>query len=117
MSLTVLKSANVVIPSFTCSICFAPCSENQITQLECSHVFHNECIDRWFLRKKTCPVCRKECRKKIPELSFQMDSSKLIQIGSQTYRVPTSTQVDISEIPIYHPVKELFDDESYEELN
>ncbi|KAG4207610.1 hypothetical protein ERO13_A03G078500v2 [Gossypium hirsutum] len=24
----------------------------------CSHIFHTQCIDLWFLRRNTCPNCR-----------------------------------------------------------
>ena len=33
-----------------------------ITTLRCNHSFHKQCIDRWKIRKNTCPVCRKRIR-------------------------------------------------------
>ena len=40
------------------------CLENmktgdKIKILECGHIYHNECINDWFKRKKECPVCFK----------------------------------------------------------
>jgi hypothetical protein len=64
--------ANVPNTEFTCSICFdgmnskveenskAKVEENQITVLACAHLFHTECIDRWFSQNhNTCPLCRR----------------------------------------------------------
>jgi hypothetical protein len=47
-----------------CSICY--CSLKQSTDgsapavkvLECSHVFHSQCIADWFQRDEHCPICR-----------------------------------------------------------
>ena len=27
-------------------------------QLECNHIFHMECIDKWLIIKKECPLCK-----------------------------------------------------------
>ncbi|KAM6945729.1 uncharacterized protein FYW47_018054 [Aplochiton taeniatus] len=29
-----------------------------IRELDCSHSFHNECIEEWLWRKQVCPTCR-----------------------------------------------------------
>jgi len=45
----------------TCSICLEEMDEeegNLFTIPECSHTYHKECIARWKLQSKTCPVCR-----------------------------------------------------------
>lgn len=39
-----------------CAICHT--GEN-LVPLECQHEFHQACIDQWFKRSRTCPVCRK----------------------------------------------------------
>ena len=31
---------------------------NKNTRLECNHVFHSKCIDKWLCNKNTCPNCR-----------------------------------------------------------
>jgi E3 ubiquitin-protein ligase RNFT1 len=41
-----------------CSICSDEFNTPII--LDCQHIFCNECISRWFLNEKTCPICRKE---------------------------------------------------------
>lgn len=47
---------------FECAICNdEECSERRkVTKLSCNHVFHRECVLRWFLStsRKTCPICR-----------------------------------------------------------
>ena len=49
--------------SENCSVCLSQltsssCSAN-IKKLECGHVYHQACIDKWFSeRKYTCPLCR-----------------------------------------------------------
>jgi hypothetical protein len=50
----------------TCSICQDELSkDNIIRQLNCSHIYHKECIDKYLLEYSSkCPICRAECRKK-----------------------------------------------------
>ena len=44
-----------------CGICMEPLNE-PVTQLNCRHKFHKDCICQWFRgserRKFTCPMCR-----------------------------------------------------------
>jgi hypothetical protein len=49
----------------TCSICQDELSkDNIIRQLNCSHIYHKECIDKYLLEySNKCPICRAECRK------------------------------------------------------
>lgn len=47
-----------------CSICCDEMTSTNASQLyECSHVFHNGCIEKWFKEKNklTCPMCRADC--------------------------------------------------------
>src|SRR3990167_11499468 len=34
-----------------------------ITNLQCNHTFHTECIDTWFINNTTCPICRADNRR------------------------------------------------------
>ncbi len=44
-----------------CSICLNNITTGQdVTSLSCEHTFHSQCIQRWFRRNATCPVCRAE---------------------------------------------------------
>ena len=38
-----------------CSICFAEMNEGKV--LQCSHIFHNACLRKWFQLRATCPMC------------------------------------------------------------
>jgi hypothetical protein len=40
-----------------CSICLENI-ENDSIVLSCNHSFHKTCIENWFLRDRTCPMCR-----------------------------------------------------------
>lgn len=40
-----------------CAICLEV-NTTLFRVLECSHVFHVNCIDIWFSRRTTCPICR-----------------------------------------------------------
>jgi hypothetical protein len=47
-----------------CSICMNMDEDNIYIKLSCEHVFHKECITRWFHQNQNqnqkCPLCRKE---------------------------------------------------------
>ena len=49
-----------------CPICCSNYEEDDnISQLQCSHIFHNDCIKKWFINSGTCPMCRSnvfECK-------------------------------------------------------
>jgi hypothetical protein len=42
-----------------CPICYDDYSGNDLRVINnCNHAFHSECIDRWFIGNRTCPMCR-----------------------------------------------------------
>ena len=45
-----------------CTVCLMDYEEeDQLTILpDCFHAFHKDCIEEWFIKSKSCPVCRKE---------------------------------------------------------
>jgi hypothetical protein len=43
-----------------CSICYDGYErDSQCQILPCEHKFHVKCFGKWFVRKKNCPLCRK----------------------------------------------------------
>ena len=53
---SVMHATKNVESSEMCSICYENIGDG--VQLQCEHVFHDECISRWFLKHTTCPMCR-----------------------------------------------------------
>ncbi|XP_078355742.1 RING finger protein 215-like [Oculina patagonica] len=45
--------------SEVCAVCLDEFHSNQLVRtLPCDHEFHYECVDRWLLAKRTCPLCK-----------------------------------------------------------
>jgi len=45
-------------PGYECLICLDEFNQGQqIIMIKCGHIYHKNCIDKWFLKKKTCPLC------------------------------------------------------------
>lgn len=44
-----------------CAICLNDITSGQnMTKLSCDHMFHADCVQTWFRRSTSCPVCRAE---------------------------------------------------------
>lgn len=45
-----------------CTICQNDLQEKELVRCisKCSHLFHSECLENWFYRNPTCPLCRVE---------------------------------------------------------
>lgn len=41
-----------------CAICLDELASEDTHALPCAHVFHENCIGRWFRQNQTCPTCR-----------------------------------------------------------
>jgi len=47
-----------------CSICLEVFQKgNKIISLPCAHIYHNNCIKNWLLKKNFCPICKYEFTK------------------------------------------------------
>ena len=45
-----------------CSICLDDYEDGEMVEfLDCFHLFHGDCIDKWLPLSQTCPVCRHQC--------------------------------------------------------
>ena len=41
-----------------CVICFEKMTEKNVIKTKCNHYYCNECIDKWFEKNSTCPICQ-----------------------------------------------------------
>jgi len=42
-----------------CSICFEQLDNNNLLIVtKCNHIYHEKCMNKWFMLNKTCPLCR-----------------------------------------------------------
>ena len=41
-----------------CSVCTEGITKHTFAKLQCGHQFHRTCINQWFQRKRSCPLCR-----------------------------------------------------------
>lgn len=53
-----IKTSNEILED-VCSICLNK-ENKEIMILNCNHNFHSECLQKWLVRNKKCPICRKE---------------------------------------------------------
>uniref|UniRef100_A0A0E0MP09 RING-type domain-containing protein n=1 Tax=Oryza punctata TaxID=4537 RepID=A0A0E0MP09_ORYPU len=46
-------------PSVECSICLERCGDaDGLLELQCKHIFHSACLERWLRSRSDCPYCR-----------------------------------------------------------
>ncbi|KAL9665720.1 hypothetical protein QQ045_000040 [Rhodiola kirilowii] len=45
-----------------CSICLGKFFEgdDELAKTPCSHMFHQDCLGTWFIRRNNCPLCRRD---------------------------------------------------------
>lgn len=58
-----IRQNSVLIPDekCQCSVCWDDFKlGEEVRQLKCEHIFHEDCIIPWLELHNTCPVCRKE---------------------------------------------------------
>ena len=54
-----IKEKDRIIGKEECSICKEKFKENEYKRdMECGHVYHKKCIDKWLKVKYNCPMCR-----------------------------------------------------------
>ena len=91
-------SRNTIVKTYTagpmelpsCSICLMDISNNS-KRLDCNHKFHKHCIDRWLLRKDTCPICRSVVRATLPTLRYPTRPPPEPPVRESPYRISSST--------------------------
>lgn len=47
------------LKNITCCICLENFNKNNfILKLDCKHIYHHNCINKWFKKNINCPICR-----------------------------------------------------------
>lgn len=53
-----LKKGEIDLAEEICVVCLETYKQRELVRiLTCRHVFHKRCIDRWLLKRGTCPIC------------------------------------------------------------
>lgn len=53
-----LKRDDVHHTGETCAVCLETYKPREVLRIvSCSHVFHKRCVDRWLLKRGSCPIC------------------------------------------------------------
>ena len=79
-----VKTSDVEIPltkeikhDDDCPICLENLNnlgdDNKATEIECNHIFCFKCIDKWFIKKSQCPICKKNY---CPEVEYHNDDDE-----------------------------------------
>lgn len=85
-------SGPMELPS--CSICLMDISNNS-KRLDCNHQFHKNCIDRWLIRKDTCPICRREVRATLPPIEYPTRPPPPPPVRESPYRIHRDNHVNM----------------------
>jgi len=63
---TINKYAPIIstCDDFQCIICLNTCrkNENIIRKIDCGHKYCSKCIEKWFEKNNTCPICKCEIK-------------------------------------------------------
>lgn len=72
----------------TCAICheaFSASAPDICRVLACSHVFHAQCVDLWFVKATFCPLCKNDFRTNLSQRSLgQSHTSSQRSLGSRS---------------------------------
>ena len=49
---------NPNLSNYECCICLDN-NKKDLIILKCNHIYHKDCIDKWFDKENSCPLCRK----------------------------------------------------------
>jgi len=60
-----------IISKNPCQICLES-DDSKFIQLECNHIFHDECIRRWSYTHNSCPHCRQQIYKELYFIQLQI---------------------------------------------
>ncbi|KAL9404344.1 hypothetical protein Peur_001316 [Populus x canadensis] len=59
LEMKAVKEGNITSKSYgECVVCKEELKFGKAAQMPCSHVYHRDCISRWFKTRDICPLCR-----------------------------------------------------------
>ncbi len=90
-----------------CSICYNELKEN-LSKLQCGHIFHISCIDEWRKRYDTCPNCRKTIKN-----IYKKYNDNWLSSSAYIYNVNVSPYVTYGDRSIPDDTIELFFGDSF----
>mmetsp|Transcript_32894 Transcript_32894/g.75748 ORF Transcript_32894/g.75748 Transcript_32894/m.75748 type:complete len:109 (+) Transcript_32894:276-602(+) len=59
-SMTSTIDSNEVIPNPECIMCFCPVSKTECLDRPCGHVYHSNCVPKWFYTSGNCAFCKED---------------------------------------------------------
>ncbi|CAD8119759.1 unnamed protein product [Paramecium sonneborni] len=78
---------------FVCSICDMNLQKNEmVMKLNCSHIFHSECLKPWIRIKNSCPNCRQQI---INQLINQNHNQQVFEAPQQQQQIAENIQIEI----------------------
>ncbi|CAD8124393.1 unnamed protein product [Paramecium sonneborni] len=81
---------------FVCSICDMNLQKNEmVMKLNCSHIFHSECLKPWIRIKNSCPNCRQQI---LTQFIHQNQNQQVIQAPQQQQQQQQQAQNVLIEI-------------------
>ena len=79
----------------TCSICITNFVKHDVVySLPCKHIFHRNCVGDWLTINSTCPLCRDDANKSLPEK--KKEAEKLLNL-KEAYLQQQREQMKASE--------------------
>ncbi|KAL5709712.1 RING-type E3 ubiquitin transferase [Ranunculus cassubicifolius] len=68
-----------------CAVCLSEFEERETVKMipYCGHIFHPECIDRWFVSRCSCPLCRSTQLLPIQPSTEKMKNECLISVTDE----------------------------------
>lgn len=77
-----------------CAICLNDITNGQeVTKLSCDHVFHADCVQTWFRRSTSCPVCRTDqsrTSEPVPNRRFRLSNNVCFTFQWNGVSIPTA---------------------------
>lgn len=78
-----------------CSVCLGSIVEDATVRVlpNCKHVFHVDCVDKWFSSNTTCPICRTVAEPRVQptappvEVGGDDDDNELEKVGCSSLRI------------------------------